>query len=95
VREDPERIARDIGRRIAELRVERDWTQEQFAERLGINVKNLQKLERGRNYTLYKLVGLARVLGVPYVTLLEPPSNAAREMPRGRKAPKKRRRTAA
>jgi transcriptional regulator with XRE-family HTH domain len=59
-----QQFIRDIGRRIAELRVGRGWTQAQFAEVLGIAAANLQRMERGRqNLTVRSLVTLARKLG--------------------------------
>ena len=39
---DPDRAVNDVGRRIAELRRARGWTQATFAERLGIQTNNLQ-----------------------------------------------------
>lgn len=73
-REDPERLVRDIGRRAAELRVDRGWTQQEFADRLGISVRYLARLERGlQNFTVHRLVWLAGHLGVRAVDLFTPP----------------------
>jgi transcriptional regulator with XRE-family HTH domain len=58
------RVIRDIGRRIAELRAGRGWTQAHFAEVLGIAVPNLQRMEQGRqNFTVRTLVTVSRKLG--------------------------------
>jgi transcriptional regulator with XRE-family HTH domain len=74
VREDPERLVRDIGRRIAELRALRGWTQQEFAARLGISVRYLARLERGlQNFTVHRLVWLAGSLGIRTVDLFVPP----------------------
>jgi DNA-binding XRE family transcriptional regulator len=42
VAEDPEKTIRAMGRRVAELRDERGWTQEEFAERVGCSTKYIQ-----------------------------------------------------
>jgi transcriptional regulator with XRE-family HTH domain len=71
---DPDRALRDVGRRIAELRRERGWTQERFAERLGLQTNNLQRIELGmQNLTVRSLVRLANGLGVGLGDLCVPP----------------------
>jgi UDP-N-acetylglucosamine 1-carboxyvinyltransferase len=73
---DPDRCTRDVGRRIAELRRHRGWTQEQLAERLGIQANNLQRIELGmQNLTLRTLVRLANGLGVGLMALFEAPTS--------------------
>ncbi|HEY3820124.1 MAG TPA: helix-turn-helix transcriptional regulator [Polyangiaceae bacterium] len=68
------RVIRDIGRRIAELRADRGWTQAHFAEVLGIAVPNLQRVEQGRqNLTVRTLVRVARKLGCHPRMLWEAP----------------------
>ena len=37
--ETPEKVIRDVGRRIAELRRARAWTQDQLAERMEVSVQ--------------------------------------------------------
>lgn len=55
---------RDVGRRIAELRRERGWTQASFAERMGVSWKYVQRLEAGsENLSLASIVEIANVLG--------------------------------
>jgi transcriptional regulator with XRE-family HTH domain len=72
--EDPEGLLRDIGRRIAELRIERGLTQQEFAGQLRIAVRYLARLEAGgQNMTIHRLVWLARALRVRVVDLLKPP----------------------
>lgn len=94
MREDAQRILRDIGRRIAEVRVGRGWSQPKFAERHDISVIYLQSLERGdRSLTIPQLVDIARSLGVPYLTLLEPPHGTPTSMRAGRQHGTQRRRT--
>lgn len=57
---------RRIARRIASVRAERGLTQEQFASRLEIATKNVQRLESGRqNLTLATIERIAGALDVP------------------------------
>jgi transcriptional regulator with XRE-family HTH domain len=56
---NPERVRRDIGRRVAELRVARELTQERLAEKAAVSVKYLQRVEAGReNLTIESMVRL-------------------------------------
>lgn len=85
--EEPAAVVRAIGRRIAELRVNRGWTQEQFAERLGIHARYLSRLEGGgQNFSVHRLVWIARALGVHVADLFVPPKSVA--VQRGRPARK-------
>ena len=72
-REKPERVIESVGRRIAELRQERGWTQEQTAEKLGVSLRHMKRLEAGHNLTLHSLVRIAVKLGVPTAALLQSP----------------------
>jgi transcriptional regulator with XRE-family HTH domain len=75
---DPERALKDVGRRVAELRRDRGWTQEGFAERIGLQANNLQRIELGmQNLTVRSLVRLANGLGVGLASLFEPPASRA------------------
>ncbi len=75
-RADPQLVVRNVGLRIAELRREMSLTQEELAQRLGIGVKYIQKIERGVvNLTLHTLVRWANWLAVEPVDLLKPPSS--------------------
>lgn len=57
---------RDLGRRLRGLRLERDLTQEQLAERVGIDSKTVSRAENGHFNIGMDLVGaFARGLGVP------------------------------
>lgn len=80
--DDGKSLVRDVGRRIAELRASKKLTQEKFAELLGIELRNVQRLERGANVTLLTLSAVAGALGVRPIELFEPP--ASRVVRRGR-----------
>lgn len=81
--EHPEVVMRDVGRKIAEFRRAYGLTQEAAAERLGIPLKNYQRIERGlRNLTIKTLVRVAAAVGTRAANLFEPP--VSREVRRGR-----------
>lgn len=68
-------IVRRVGHRIAELRAARGWTQEAFAERLGVSPQYIRAVERGsENLTLGTLVALADELHVHPSALLVAPN---------------------
>lgn len=54
----------DLGRFLAELRAERDWTQDELAGELGISRRYLYEIESGKP-SLYsdRLFALLRLLG--------------------------------
>lgn len=61
----------EIGTRIKKLRQQHDWTQEELADQVGINKRNISRYESGhvepRKSTLRKL---AEVLGISYEDLI-------------------------
>lgn len=69
-RENPEKLILNVGRRVAELRQLADLSQEQLAERLGVSVQYLSRVELGTNLTLTTLTKLANALRVPVTDLL-------------------------
>lgn len=72
-------LRKNVGRRVAELRVQRGLTQERLAERLGVSIKYQQTVEAGgENLTLDSLARLAAALAVPVTALFA----AARTSPR-------------
>jgi transcriptional regulator with XRE-family HTH domain len=92
-REDPDAVARSVGRRIAELRREHGLTQEKLAAALDVSVRWLARVElTGENLTIRTMTRIANGLRVPTRTLLDPPSPAAREIKRGRPKPSSNRR---
>ncbi len=65
------KLRRDVGRRVAELRVERGWTQDRLASKLDVGARYLQRIEAGDiNLTLDSLLRLAVALRVALVDLL-------------------------
>jgi transcriptional regulator with XRE-family HTH domain len=73
-KEDVDQLLRRIGRRIAELRGERELTQEEFAGRLDFSVKYTQRVEAGRqNLSVGSLVKLANTLDVAVADLFKKP----------------------
>lgn len=67
---------RDVGYRIRELRIQKGWTQEQVAEKLGVALRNYQEMERGRqNLTLRTLTRMAHVLEREVSEFFEEPSS--------------------
>jgi transcriptional regulator with XRE-family HTH domain len=63
---------RNLGRRLKTLRKQAALTQEDLAERAGLNPKYISGIERGReNPTLDTLLRLARELGAQPVELFD------------------------
>jgi transcriptional regulator with XRE-family HTH domain len=55
-----------FGSRIRELRHAKEWTQEDLAERSGMNVVQISHLEGGRNEAkISTILRLAKAFGVP------------------------------
>ncbi|HET9959636.1 MAG TPA: helix-turn-helix transcriptional regulator [Polyangiaceae bacterium] len=73
-REDPAALLKNIGLRIAELRGKRGWSREALAERLGVSVRYVGRLETGgQNLTVHRLAWLAGPLGVRVADLFAAP----------------------
>jgi uncharacterized membrane protein YhaH (DUF805 family)/DNA-binding XRE family transcriptional regulator len=56
--------------RLRELRVARQWSQEQLAQLSGLNLRTIQRLESGAKISTESLRALAAVFEVPAETLL-------------------------
>lgn len=83
-------VQRDVGRRMRELRLHRDMTQEAFAEQLGMLAPNYARIEQGRaNVTLDTLVRIANALGVSPMDLFRAPRASSRVVKPGRPPKKK------
>ena len=71
--DETERVCRNLGQRVIELRKERDLTQEALAEKMQFEARDLRRIEAGDNFTIYTLVRLARALGVEIPALFDLP----------------------
>jgi transcriptional regulator with XRE-family HTH domain len=67
----PDAFVRQVTRRIAAERRARAMTQETVAERLGMAMKNYQRIEYGQNLTLKMLARVANALGVSPEELID------------------------
>jgi len=69
---------RAVGRRIAELRRGRGFTQSAFSEALDTTVGYVRRLEAGaENLTIRSLTEAANALHVPAIDLFRAPTDAA------------------
>lgn len=84
--QDPKKIAQDIGRRVAQIRRERNLTQRQLAAKLKVSIPWLSKVETvGSNMTVTTIIKLAAALGVQGRDLWDPPNIKEQAKPaRGR-----------
>lgn len=58
-------LKKNLGAQIRKLRKNRKYTQEQFAEMVGIDTKNISKIENGINYpSAQTLSAIAKALEV-------------------------------
>ena len=80
--ETPQTVLDDVGRRVAELRQERGWTQRHVADALGMLIADYQAIERGRrNCTMRTLVHVARAFGVATRDLFAAPATRGARRP--------------
>lgn len=71
-RQRDQQLVRDVGRRVAQARKDRGFTQEQLAEAIGIEPVTLSRLETGdRALRLSTLSSIATVIGIPVGDLLD------------------------
>lgn len=65
-------IEEKFGERVRQLRVERDWSQEELAYRSGLHRTYISSMERGkRNVSLQCIERIAKAFGIPIYTLME------------------------
>lgn len=58
-------LKQDLGQRIQKLRKDKKITQEQLAEMVGIDPKNISRIEKGNNYpTAENLTSISKALNV-------------------------------
>jgi transcriptional regulator with XRE-family HTH domain len=56
-------VMRELGRRIAQLRIDLNYPQEYLAERAGVGKRTLERLEKGKQVQTSSLVRVLRSLG--------------------------------
>lgn len=70
--EDPAAFVARLARQIRELRKASSVTGEELAERLGIPVQNVRRIEKGQNITLKTLARIAGALGAEVEVTFRP-----------------------
>lgn len=67
-----EKLKKQIGQRIVDLRTKKGWSQSDLARKLGKDRQAVEKLENGKvNPTLYSLHEIAKALDVKLAVLVE------------------------
>jgi len=61
-----------VGARIRAARLERGWTHEELARRMGANWRTAQRWQQGKLPRLPTLLRLADILGVPHAYFVDP-----------------------
>ena len=56
---------------VQKLRLQRGWSQQQLAELSGLNIRTIQRIEKGQEPSLESLKSLAAVFNVEFSTLKE------------------------
>jgi transcriptional regulator with XRE-family HTH domain len=56
---------------VQKLRLQRGWSQQQLAELSGLNVRTIQRIEKGQEPSVESLKSLAAVFNVDFLTLKE------------------------
>ena len=76
------RVLDDFGRRLAELRRARGWTQSRAAVESGMPEKDYQAIENGRRaITIRTALALAQTFDQPLRALFDPPASLAPRRP--------------
>jgi transcriptional regulator with XRE-family HTH domain len=79
----------EVGKKIAQAREAKQWTQLEFASRANVSPSSVQRWEAGRLPPVRELLRVAEILGVEPETLVElpasdrPPSALLREVSGG------------
>jgi transcriptional regulator with XRE-family HTH domain len=67
----PEQILTAFGAAVRKLRRDRGWSQEEFADRVGVHRTYMGDIERGeRNVSLVNIGRIAESLGIPLAVLM-------------------------
>ena len=86
IKQDSNKIVKNIGRRIAETRESRGLTQAALAYKTGMSLRWLQQIESGWDFPIKSLIRIANALNCDYTDFFKKAST----QPRGRGRPKKR-----
>jgi len=65
-------LTKETGMLVQKLRLQRGWSQEQLAELCALNVRTIQRVERGQTASAESLRSLASVFEVDFLDLKEP-----------------------
>ncbi len=57
-------ILLDIGKKIKEVRIERNFTQKQLSENSGVSTRRIVAIENGENHSLISTVAILRALSI-------------------------------
>lgn len=57
-------ILKEIGQRLKNIRLRKNMQQKELAERCGVSLSSVQRLERGETITSETLVSVIRALGL-------------------------------
>ena len=73
--EADKKTLKKIGRRISEIRIERDMTQADLAEKLDVTDKYVQQIEYGQvNLPILTLIKIAKILNVDLQQFFKSPT---------------------
>jgi transcriptional regulator with XRE-family HTH domain len=89
VKQNPDDVARQIGRKIKELRTASGLSQAALAERLGVSVERVSRIEREGNLTVRTIVAVANALDVLAAELWTTPAPEIAGAGRGRGRPRR------
>jgi transcriptional regulator with XRE-family HTH domain len=68
---DQRKLERKVGQNIRKLRIKNGFTLQETADRFGCALRAWQKFETGKNFELYTLNRIAKVLNVEPKNLLD------------------------
>ena len=57
-------IMREIGRRIRDYRIRMEMTQQEFAEKSGVSMGTVVRVESGKTISLLLMISLLRTMGL-------------------------------
>jgi transcriptional regulator with XRE-family HTH domain len=74
-------VMQELGKRIARLRIDSNYTQEKLAERAGVAKRTLERMEKGLQAQTTSLVRVLRSLGqLDCLDMILPPADEIRPM---------------